>query len=117
MRHSNNLSRAVVMATSCWSSGSVWATFSDMWFEFWVVLYSQELDLMVPVGLFYLGIVHVGHSESNASDFFPGKTTTDKKSTMLLDRAKTQLQNTIFQHNHHCYLFILASDEQACMYS
>ena len=38
--------------------------------------------------------------------------TVDPKSTITpFDRANSQLQNTIFQHSHHHYLCIFASDE------
>jgi len=41
------------------------------------------------------------------------ETTTDTKSTIiLLDRANSQLQNTIFQHSHHHEIYIFASEEQ-----
>ena len=41
------------------------------------------------------------------------KTVTDTKSTItLFGRANPQLQNTVFQHNHHHELCIFARDEQ-----
>ena len=45
------------------------------------------------------------------------ETTADSKSIItLFDRENSQLQNTIFQHNHHYKLSIFASSEQEHAY-
>jgi len=43
---------------NCRSSRNVWTTFSNIGIEFWVVPWSQELDLMIFEGLFQLSIFY-----------------------------------------------------------
>jgi len=46
--------------------------------------------------------------------FISMETTTDMKRTKTHDRANSQLQNTIFQHSHHHYIFVSDEQEPAC---
>ena len=54
--------------------------------------------------------IEIGCSKNNASYLFPWK---PQQSTIkLFDRENSQLQNTVFQHSHHQWLYIFSSDEE-----